>query len=241
MRRVLVHTGRRTIRPGMCVVLLLGAIGPAWAGDAKPVYPAMASIEQYRIPSASEEIALARSAAPASISGDADILTLGEHGYETAVNGKNGFVCMVWRSWTAEFDNAEFWNPKLRGPICLNPAAARTVLPGYLERTRWVLAGVSKPGMIERTRAAVASNAFKAPEAGAMSFMMSKQQYGADAGAHWHPHLMFFVARTDAAAWGANGDGSPILAAQSDPEPVTTFIVPVPKWSDGTPAAMETH
>jgi hypothetical protein len=238
-----VQTSKRpTIGQGICaLLLLLGAIGPAWADDAKAVYPAMAPIDKYRMPSASEEIALARSAAPASISGDADVLTLGDHGYETAVKGKNGFVCMVWRSWTAEFANSEFWNPRLRGPICLNPAAVRSVLPAYLERTRWVLAGVSKSRMIERTRAAIASNSFKAPEPGAMSYMMSKQQYLADAGGHWHPHLMFFVARTEGAAWGADLAGSPIFASQSDPEPVTTFIVPVPKWSDGTPAAMEAH
>jgi hypothetical protein len=226
----------------MCaLVLLLGAAGPASAGDAKSVYPDMASIEKYRSPSASEEIALARSAAPASVSGDADILALGDHGYETAAKGKNGFVCMVWRSWSADFNDVEFWNPKLRAPICLNPAAARTILPRYLERTQWALAGVSKPQMIDRTRAAVASNTFKAPEPVAMAFMMSKQQYLADAFGHWHPHLMFFVARTDGAAWGANAVGSPIFATQSDPEPVTTLVVPVPKWSDGTPAAMEAH
>ena len=237
------QTNRRpTIKPGVfALVLLLGAIGAARGDDAKPDYSAMAPIEKYRIASTAEEIALARSAAPASISGDADILTLGDHGYETAVKGKNGFVCMVWRSWTAEFDNAEFWNPKLRGPICLNPAAARTVLPPFLERTQWVLAGVSKPRMMERTQAEIASHTFKEPEPGAMSFMMSKQQYLADAGGHWHPHLMFFVARTDGAAWGADLAGSPIFASQSNPEPVTTFIIPVPKWSDGTPAAMETH
>ena len=223
------------------LVLLLGAIGPAWGEDAKPDYSAMAPIDKYRIASAAEEIALARSAAPASISADAEVLTLGAHGYETAVKGKNGFVCMVWRSWTAEFDNAEFWNPKLRAPICLNPAAARSILPAFLERTQWVLAGVSKPQMIERTRAEIASKTFKAPEPVAMAFMMSKRQYVNDAGAHWHPHLMFFVARTDDAAWGANLDGSPIFASQSNPEPVTTFVVPVPKWSDGTPAAMEAH
>ena len=50
-----------------------------------------------------------------------------------------------------------------------------------------------------------------------MSFMMSKQGYLSDADGHWHPHLMFFVAHTDAAAWGANLRGSPIIAAQSDP------------------------
>src|SRR5271170_3011082 len=134
---------RRTlIAPGLCgLAWLLTSIGSADADTAKPAYPSMAPIQQYRVATAAEEIALSRSAAPTAISGDASILTLGSHGYETAAKGKNGFVCLVWRSWTAGFEDADFWNPKLRGPICLNPTAARSVLPGYLERTKWVLAG----------------------------------------------------------------------------------------------------
>jgi hypothetical protein len=231
---------RPPIRPGVCgLAFLLGAIGSACAGDAKPAYPAMAPVEQYRVASASKEIALSRSAAPTSISGDASVLTLGDHGYETAVKGKNGFVCMVWRSWAAGYGDAEFWNPKLRAPICLNAAAVRTVLPGYLERTKWVLAGLSRSDMMDRTRAALAANTYVLPEPGAMGFMLSKQGYLSDAGGHWHPHLMFFIAHTDPAAWGANLSGSPISAGQGDPEPVTVFFVPVTKWSDGTSAVME--
>src|SRR5271167_2860010 len=166
VRGLLMQTSRRrTIRWGVCgLPLLLWLIGLAWAADVKLSYPTMAPIEQYRVASAAEEIALARSAAPTSISGDAEVLTLGEQGYETAVKGKNGFVCMVWRSWTADFDDAEFWNPRLRAPICLNPAAARSVLPAYLERTRWAIGGVSKSHMIDRTKAAVAANNITAPE-----------------------------------------------------------------------------
>jgi hypothetical protein len=224
------------IRPQACALaVMLGAIGPACAGDTKPIYPAMAPIELYRIASASEEISLARSAAPASISGEADVLTLGDHGYETAVKGKNGFICLVERSWASDFDDAEFWNPKMRGPICHNPAAARTILPRYLERTRWVLAGVSKTNLLDRTKSALAANTFKTPEPGALSFMMSKQGNLGDANGHWHPHLMFYLAHTDRAAWGADLDGSPVFSAQGRLEPITTFFVPVPKWSDETP------
>ena len=232
---------RRTmIAPGLCgLAWLLTAIGSAGADTLKPAYPSMAPIQQYRVANAAEEIALSRTAAPTSISGDASILTLGSHGYETAAKGKNGFVCLVWRSWTAGFENAEFWNPKLRAPICLNPAAVRSVLPAYLERTQWALAGASKAEMIVRTRAALAANRIAVPEPGAMSFMMSKQGYLSDDDGHWHPHLMFFVAHSDAAAWGANLHGSPIIAAQSDPEPITTFFIPVAKWSDGTTDVME--
>jgi len=233
---------RPTIRRGVCgLAFLLGAIGSARADDAKPAYPAMAPVEQYREASASAEIALARSAAPTSISGDAGVLTLGVHGYETAARGKNGFICLVWRSWAAGFDDAEFWNPKLRAPICLNPAAARTVLPAYLEKTGWAIAGASKSGMIDRIKAELAANRIATPVAGAMAFMMSKQGYLGDLVGHWHPHLMFFLARTDGADWGANLHGSPVFAAQGEPEPTTTFIVPVPAWSDGTPAVTEMH
>jgi hypothetical protein len=221
------------------LAFLLCAIGSASAEEAKATYPAMAPLAQYRMASPTDETALARSAAPASISGEADVLTLGSNGYETAVKGSNGFVCLVQRSWAAGFDDTEFWNPKLRAPICFNPAAVRSVLPGYLERTHWVLAGISKSGMIDRTRTALNANSFVTPEPGAMSFMMSKQGYLSDADGHWHPHLMFFVAHSDAAAWGANLRGSPIIAAQSDPEPITTFFIPVAKWSDGTPDVME--
>jgi hypothetical protein len=221
-----------------CLFCAAGSVG---AEDARSVYPAMAPLAQYLAASPSEEVALARSAAPTSISGGAEVLTLGDHGYETAMKGKNGFVCLVERAWGASFDATEFWNPKIRGPICLNPAAVRTVLPGYLERTAWVLTGASIPDMINRTRSAVASNRFVMPEPGAMCYMMSKQGYLSDSGGHWHPHLMFFLAHTDGAAWGADLEGSPIFAAQGDPDPVTTFMVPVVKWSDGTPAVMEKH
>lgn len=45
------------------------------------------------------EIALARSAAPPAICGGAEVMVLGRDGYSTAVGGKNGFLCIVERSW----------------------------------------------------------------------------------------------------------------------------------------------
>src|ERR1035438_1046330 len=81
------------------------------------------------------EIALARSAAPESISQDAEVMVLGRRGYETVVKGKNGFVCMVQRSWAAGIDDPDFWNPKLRAANCFNPPAARTYLPNTIKRT----------------------------------------------------------------------------------------------------------
>jgi hypothetical protein len=220
------------------ILWLLGLVGLATAQEKKPApYPAMAPVEQYRIADAQDEIALARSAAPPSISADAEVLVLGKQGYETAVSGRNGFVCFVERSWAASFDDNEFWNPKLRAPNCFNPPAVRTVLPQYLKRTEWVLAGVGKAQIIDKARAAMANHSFGAPEAGSFSFMLSKHGYVSDdAHGPWLPHVMFFVPHGQAAAWAAGLEASPVLGADGGPFEPTVLFIPVPRWSDGSPA-----
>jgi len=211
--------------------------GPAHSQAPRTAYPEMAPAEQYRIASREDEIALARSAAPPSISGDAEVLVLGSRGYETAVKGKNGFVCFVERSWAAGFDDPEFWNPRVRAPNCFNPPAARTELPRYLERTEWVLAGTSRQQMIERTRTAVASHDFKSPEAGALSFMLSKNGYlSDDAAGPWLPHVMFFLPHGRTDDWGANKEGSPVIGQDAGSVESTVLFIPVRSWSDGSPA-----
>ena len=160
----------------------------AQAQAGKTSYASMAPIEQYLITDRNAEIVLARSAAPESVSGAATVLVLGRHGYESAVEGKNGFVCLVERAWMSPFDHPEFWNQKNRSPICYNPAAARSVLPYTIERTELVLAGLSNPEMLERIKAAVAKKELPTPEPGAMSFMLSKEQYLSDSVGHWCPH-----------------------------------------------------
>lgn len=200
-------------------------------------YPAMAPIEQYSIANRDEEVALARSAAPPSISADAEVLVLGSHGFETAVKGKNGFVCIVERSWADGFDDAEFWNPKVRSPNCFNAPAAHAVLAEYLKRTEWVLAGVSKQEMINRTKAALADKIFAMPEPGAMCYMLSEHGHLNDKDGHWMPHVMIYVPRAPASLWGANLNGSPVVALEGDDlDPVTVYLIPVSHWSDGTPA-----
>jgi hypothetical protein len=204
------------------------------AASTTPLYPSMAPIDQYRVSPPSEEVLLARSAAPASVSDHADVLVLGERGYTLAEKGSNGFVCVVERAWANDFDSPEFWNPKVRSPICFNQAAARSVLPTYLKRTEWLLAGASKADMVDRTKSAIASNEIGPPENGSMCFMMSKRGHLSDEDGHWHPHLMFFLPRIKPAEWGANLPGSPLIAMDGALEPVTIFLSPVRKWSDGT-------
>jgi hypothetical protein len=213
----------------------------AQAQDANPPYPQMAPLEQYLMADRDAEMAMARSAAPEAISRDAKVLVLGRHGYETAVEGKNGFVCVVERSWMSPFDAPQFWNPHLRGPVCYNPAAARSVLPVTFKRTELILSGASKAETIQKIKEAFARKEMPALEPGAMCYMMSRQGFLDDSAGHWVPHLMFFVPQTESAAWGSDLPDSPVYLNpqfQGKPEPLSVFMVPVGKWSDGTAAPL---
>ena len=212
---------------------------PAAAQDRAAAYARMAPVEAYLMPRA-EEIDMARSAAPPAISDDATVMVLTRSGYSVATKGKNGFVCLVERSWMSPFDFPEFWNPRMRGPVCYNPQAARTILPDTVKRTTLALAGASKALMHAKIEAAVARKALPAPAPGAMSYMMSPKQYLNDEAGAWAPHLMFYVRTADAAAWGANLPRSPIMLDTDHtdmPEPISIFMMAAPQWSDGTPYA----
>ena len=109
------------------LILNVGFLAPR-APAQSDKYSKMAPVDQYLM-ERNAEILLARSAAPDSISSEATVLVLGRQSYEIAVEGKNGFVCMVERSWMEAFDSPEFWNPKVRGAECLNREAARSIVP----------------------------------------------------------------------------------------------------------------
>jgi hypothetical protein len=216
---------------------LLGAlsIGQAQGAAAKVVYSSMAPLSQYLSNSASDEIALARSAAPGPIADKAQVLTLSPHGYEVAARGSNGFVCLVQRSWEGNFDNKDFWNPEVRTPICYNAAGAHSLLREFLERTDWVLAGMSTAEMAKRSKLAP-------PIEGSMAYMMSRRQVicsGAGC-SRWYPHLMFFFPSDAAPNWGANQNGGPVFSGRFDPRTAVLFVL-VPMWSDGTPSVAGSH
>ena len=223
------------------LILVLEAPWQARAQTPQTSYPNMAPIDQYLIADRDAEIALARTAAPEAISRDARILVLGRHGYETAIEGKNGFVCVVERAWMGPFDGAEFWNPKVRGPVCFNPPAARSVLPLTYKRSEMILSGKSKAQIIDALSAAVEKKELPALEPGAMSYMMSKEAYLTDSGDHNMAHLMFYTPLMDGSAWGADLPNSPVMLNgqfRGAPEPINVFMVPTGRWSDGTAAPL---
>jgi hypothetical protein len=201
-------------------------------------YAAMAPGDQYMM-ARPDEIALAKSAASPSIADKATILVLTPHGYDTAIKGSNGFVCAVERGWMSQYDFPQFWNPHMRGPLCYNPAAVRSILPYTIKRTELVLAGRSKSQMAAEIKDGIAKHALPPLEAGAMTYMMSKQQFLNDDAHNWVPHLMFYFPRAAGSNWGADLPGAPPMLNpqfQDSPEAISVIMVAVTHWSDGTPA-----
>jgi hypothetical protein len=230
MRKMKVYT---SAIKNLALLVVLGLVYQAMAQNATTRYPNMAPIDQYLMADHRAEIALARSASPDSISRDAEVLVLGRHGFEKAVGGKNGFVCIVGRSWTSAAD-ADFLDPKVRVPMCVNAAAARSYLLRITRITDLILAGRTKAQMEEAMAAAIEKKELPPMEPGAMCYMMSKQGFGGDSVPHWPPHLMFFFSDTDPAVWGANLPGSPVLGIADPSEHLTQFVIPTQRWSDGT-------
>jgi hypothetical protein len=218
------------------LAISIGFLVPNAAAQPDP-YPKMAPVDQYLMEEKTE-IQLARSAAPDSISRDATILVLRRQGYETAVEGKNGFVCMVGRGWTGMFDWPEFWSPQ----------AACSIMPIIYLRAGMVMAGRSKEEMVSAVKAAFEKKQLPSLESGAMDYMMSKSSYLTDQGGHNVPHVMFYTRDENAEDWGSGAAGSPIMSSPywfiSQKEesqmkrlpPILVFLVMVADWSDGTPA-----
>jgi hypothetical protein len=205
------------------------------AQSTQTPYPRMAPLDQYLMADRNAEIALARSAAPQSISDAAEVMVLGRNGFEVAVPGTNHFVCIVERSWDAAIGDPVFWNPKTRGPNCFNPAAARSYLPIVFMKTRLALAGKSQTQIDQAMQAAFAAKKLPSLEPGAMCYMLSKDGYLNDQVRNWHPHVMFYVPLAMSKTWGANLASSPILSGDDVSDRLTIFMIPVARWSDGTP------
>lgn len=205
----------------------------AAAQTVATAYPRMAPLPQYLMPR-DAEISLARSAAPKSVSDAAEILVLTKSGFQTAVRGTNGFVCMVARSWSADWDDPDFWDPRVRAPICYNALAAKSQVTATIKRTQVVLAGGSKTQIFNSIKAAVDSGELPTAEVGSMSYMLSKGTYLSNRDGRWLPHLMFYMSEIDPKSWGAGLPESPIFGFQHPEERLTVFVVPVSKWSDGT-------
>ena len=222
---------------GCGLVLALSFLSSASGAEtAKTATPSMAPVAQYLIPR-DAEIALARSAATSAIAKDAQIMVFTTTGFQTAVKGTNGFVCLVARSWSAGFGDPNFWNPQVRAPICYNAAAAQSQVPETIKRTQIALAGGSEAKIQEGLRAAITSGELPVAKPGSLSYMLSKGTYFNHSEGHWLPHLMFYMPETDLKSWGVGLPKSPVIGYNFPDERLTIFLVPIGRWSDGSVSA----
>jgi hypothetical protein len=137
------------------------------------------------------------------------------------------------------YDDREFWDPKVRLPLCLNPPAARSHLPLTLNQAELAFSGLSKTQMSDSTKTAFDKNELPVPETGSMCYLMSKQQNFGPKYGNADPHLMFWFPQKGRMNWGADFPGSPVDIHQYYPQPITEFDISVSKWSDGTAAARD--
>jgi hypothetical protein len=187
------------------------------------------------------EVALARTAAPKHVSDSATVLFLTPTGYVEVSKGNNGFTCAVIREFAMPYTDPAKWNPRVRAPHCFNAAATASVLLQMLEVSKWVVTGVPHAEVVTRSDRAFRSRIFPMPANGAMAYMLSSRQYLADDHPHWMPHMMFYYERSShpASRFGGAGMDAPVIdASAGDPQyPITTILIPVRQWSDGTPDA----
>jgi hypothetical protein len=209
-------------------VLLIGTSAPAAHGQGAKYPP----VEQYLMPQG-DEIALAKTAAPATISDGATIKVLTKSGFEVAQQGRNGSVCMVMRGFSAPtYSPAQFRNlvydPTVRAPICFTPAAVRTAMPYYELRTKLALQGKNPDEIAEGIAVAYAKGEIPKRDEVTFAYMWSAKQNLASGIGHWHPHVMVFAPYYENSMVGGNPFGSALPQLTDDAgTPFAVVVVPV--------------
>ncbi len=215
------------MRSLLCLMTLVGSLGVVASAQQK--YP---PLSEYMMPR-DVEVALARSAAPANISGRATIKVLTNSGYQVVNEGSNGFVCIVMRGFTgptytpAELRNIVY-DATIRAPICFDPAASRMVLPYYELRTKLAMESKSPDEIARAVEEAYVRGRLPKREGVSFAYMWSAdQQLGPGVG-HWHPHMMVFSPYYENSMLGGNDFAKPLPFVTDDAgTPFTVVVIPV--------------
>jgi len=178
------------------------------------------------------EIALARSAAPENISGHATIKVLTAAGYKVAVEGNNGFVCVVMRGWSAPTftpagDRELVYDARVRAPICFDSVASLTVLPYQELRTKLGMEGKDPDAIASAVVTAYTLGELPKMEGVAFAYMWSADSnLGPKVGA-WHPHMMVYAPYYKNPMLG-NECGEPVPCVAIDAgTPFAVVVIPV--------------
>lgn len=171
-----------------------------------------------------EELRLAMSAGPVKVSQAADVYVFGERGFERAIEGTNGWACLVVRI---------TGDPRQYAPHCLNPAAERTVLPSMLVQAEMQAAGKSADEIAaERTRM-WSSGLLPIPDGPAYAFMLSKgQRIGPNAG-NFQPHFMLYTPYGTAESAGVDPNAPQFgIVGPGQGNPLSTFVILMDEFVD---------
>ena len=214
-------------RSGLLALILGFASLSAFAQEMK--YPPLSAYMMQQ----DAEIALAKSAAPASISDRATIEILTERGFKVAHAGDNGFVCLVMRGFTGAptFTPSQIrfmvYDPKTVAPICLNPQAVKMVLPYYDLRTRLGIEGKTPDQITQAVQEAYANGDLPKRAEVSFAYMWSADQV-LGPGGHWHPHIMIYAPNYENPMMGGNELGSHFPVVSDDAgTPFAVIVIPV--------------
>ncbi len=211
------------------LLVYFASIGAATVRAQASKYP---PLSEYLMPH-DAEIALARSAAPASVTDRATIKVLTTSGFEVAHQGDNGAVCLVMRGFSAPtYTPAQFreivYDPTIHAPICFTAPAARMVLPYYELRTKLAIAGKGPDQIAEGVQAAYAKGELPRRDAVSFAYMWSADQNLGSGIGHWHPHIMVFCPYYENSMVGGNEFGSLLPQVSDDAgTPFAVVVIPI--------------
>ena len=210
-------------------VLLAASLDAAAVAAQAAKYP---PIDRYLMPREAE-IALAKSAAPASLADHATIKVLTKSGYVVAREGDNGAVCMVMRGFSAPtYTPAQFrdlvYDPTVHAPICFTAPAARTAMPYYELRTKLAMEGKRPDEIAEALQSAYDRGELPRRDAVTFAYMWSAHQHLAPGIGAWRPHMMVFAPYYENSMLGGNEFGGPLPQVSDDAgTPFSVVLIPV--------------
>jgi hypothetical protein len=169
------------------------------------------------------EIALARSAAPESVSDAATIWLLRNGTFVPAIEGSNGNHCLTMRSY-----------PKSVEPLCYDAEAARTIMPIEIRRFELRNHGLGWSEIDARIDEEIRRGSLNLPDRPAMSYMLSSAQdlYAPD-GRHvgnWKPHIMLYTPGLSNEDIGLTAQGTDFMQMAESGRPIAHLIVVVPDF-----------
>lgn len=160
---------------GWCTVACLITVGTG---------PLFGQTAEYPTLTTEQELRLALSAGPLTVSRSADVYLMGDTGFRQAMEGSNGWACLVVR---AAGDKRQL------APHCLNPYAAESVLPAFLREAELQARGMGAEAISAEMTRQFASGELPTPSGPAYAYMLSEgQRIGPQAG-KFRPHFMLYM------------------------------------------------